>query len=96
MQRSYESVVVIDSSLGDEEIEQQIEKITTMVSEGKGEVKEVQRWGRRKIAYEIRGKTEGYYTMLRFAAGPEVIEGMERAFRLNESVLRHMVLKTSD
>ena len=96
MQRSYESVVVIDSSLGDQEIEQQIEKITAMVSEGKGEVKEIQRWGRRKIAYEIRGKSEGYYTMLRFAAAPELIEALERAFRLNESVLRHMVLKTSD
>jgi small subunit ribosomal protein S6 len=96
MQRSYESVVVIDSSLGDQEIEQQIEKITALVSDGDGEVKEIQRWGRRKIAYEIRGKSEGYYTMLRFAAGPGVIEALERAFRLNEYVLRHMVLKTSD
>ncbi|MCK4546075.1 MAG: 30S ribosomal protein S6 [Candidatus Eisenbacteria sp.] len=95
MQRSYESVVVIDSSLGDQDIEQEIEKITSFVSEGQGEVTEVQRWGRRKIAYEISGKSEGYYTLLRFAAGPELIEGLERAFRLNESVLRHLVLRVS-
>ncbi len=96
MQRSYESVVVIDSSLEEQEIEQQIEKVSQLVSEGEGEVTEIQRWGRRKIAYEIRGKGEGFFTMFRFVAKPAQIQVLERAFRMNESILRHLVLKTSD
>ena len=96
MQRSYESVVVMDSSLAETEIERQIEKLTQLVTEGKGQVQEVQRWGRRRIAYEMAGRTEGYYTLLRFQAEPSVIEGLDRACRLNESILRHMVLRASD
>jgi len=96
MQRLYESVIVLDPSLGDQEVDEQIEKLTRVVAEGEGEVKEIQRWGRRKIAYEIRGKSEGHYTMVRFMAQPGLIEGLDRACRLNESVLRHLVLKTSD
>ena len=96
MQRSYESVVVLDSSLGDQEIEQQIEKLSQMVSEGEGEIKEIQRWGRRKIAYEIRGKSEGFFAMFRFVAKPAHIQVLERSCRMNESILRHLFLKASD
>ena len=70
MQRLYESVVVLDPTLGDQEVDTEIEKLSRLLSEGKGEVKEVQRWGRRKIAYEIRGKGEGHYTLLRFMGNP--------------------------
>lgn len=94
MQRSYESVIVIDPSLGEQEIEAQIEKLTQVVTEGDGEVKEVQHWGRRKVAYEIRGKTEAHYALLRFVGNPSLIEGLERACRLNESILRHLVLRS--
>jgi small subunit ribosomal protein S6 len=96
MQRSYETVVVIDPSIGDQEVEQQIEKLTQLVAQDEGQVTEVQRWGRRKIAYEIRGKGEGYFAMLRFTAKPAQIPALERACRLNESILRHLVLKASD
>ncbi len=96
MQRSYESVIVMDSSLGDPEIEQQIERLSQLVGEGEGEVKEVQRWGRRKIAYDIRGKSEGFFAMFRFVAEPARIRVLERACRMNESVLRYLFLKASD
>jgi small subunit ribosomal protein S6 len=82
-----------DPALGDQEVDTEIEKLSQLLSEGEGEVKEVQRWGRRKIAYEIRGKGEGHYTLLRFMGEPGLIAGFERACRLNELILRHLVLK---
>jgi len=92
IQRPYETMVVLDPSLGDADIEKEIGKIKDyLVAEG-SEISGVDLWGRRKLAYEIEGHKEGYYAVIKFRAEPRVVAPLTKAYRLNEQVLRHMVL----
>ena len=90
--RPYETMVVLDANLGDADIEKEIDKIKQFVTTGGGEVGEVDLWGRRKLAYEIEGRKEGYYAIIKFKAEPTIVLPLNKAYRLNEQVLRHMVV----
>jgi small subunit ribosomal protein S6 len=85
-------MVVLDPSLGDQDIEKEIEKIKEyLVAEG-SEISGVDLWGRRKLAYEIGGHKEGFYAVIKFRGEPRVVAPLTKSYRLNEQVLRHMVL----
>lgn len=90
--REYESIFVLDPSVDDAQVDVELEKINEVMSKGDGEVTEVQKWGRRKLAYEIRKKKEGIYTLIRFRAGTETLTELERRYHLNESLLRHLTV----
>ncbi len=69
-----------------------VDRITKVVSEGGGEVGKVDRWGRRRLAYEIARQNEGYYVVAEFTAEPTVIADLERHLALADEVLRHKVV----
>ncbi len=69
-----------------------LDRITRVVSEGGGEVRNVDRWGRRRLAYEIERQTEGYYVVVEFTADPAVIAELERGLHLADEVLRFKVV----
>ena len=91
--RPYETMVVLDANLGDADIEKEIDKIKQFVTSGGGEVGAVDLWGRRKLAYEIEGRKEGYYAIIKFKAEPTIVTPLNKAYRLNEQVLRHMATR---
>jgi small subunit ribosomal protein S6 len=68
-----------------------LDRITKAVSEGGGEVGKVDRWGRRRLAFEVERQTEGYYVVAGFTAQPEVITELERSLHLADEVLRFKV-----
>jgi small subunit ribosomal protein S6 len=68
------------------------DRITKAVSEGGGEVGKVDRWGRRRLAYEIARQNEGYYVVVEFTADPAVIAELERTLHLADEVLRFKVI----
>jgi len=90
--REYESIFVLDPEVEDSQVDVEVAKIRDIVTEGSGEILEVQKWGRRKLAYEVNKKKEGIYTLVRFKAGAEVLAELNRRFRLNESLLRHLTV----
>ena len=90
--REYESIFVLDPAVDDAQVDVELEKIREALGKGEGEITEVQKWGRRKLAYEIRKKKEGIYTLFRFRATGEALSELERRYRLNESLLRHMTV----
>jgi small subunit ribosomal protein S6 len=90
--REYETVFVLDPSLEGEAIDGQIDRVVKIIEERQGEIKEVQRWGRRRLAYPIRKKTEGVYTFIRFIGNNSALDELERRFMLNESLLRHLTV----
>jgi small subunit ribosomal protein S6 len=69
-----------------------LDRITRIVSEGGGTVGNVDRWGRRRLAFEIERQSEGYYLVVQFTAEPERIAELERALQLADEVWRFKVV----
>jgi small subunit ribosomal protein S6 len=69
-----------------------VDRITKAVSEGGGEVGKIDRWGRRRLAYEIARQSEGYYVVAEFKADPAAIAELERSLHLADEVLRFKVI----
>jgi small subunit ribosomal protein S6 len=91
--RDYELVVVLSPSLGDEGFPASIERISGVIQGNGGEIKNVDQWGRRRLAYPIKRNLEGYYAVTKFAAEPTAIRPLEANLDLAEDVLRHLVIK---
>lgn len=90
--RTYESVVVIDSLLKSEEIDGIIEKIERIISNNGGKIKETDRWGKKRLTYEIKKRQYGYYVDFMFEAPNNLITVLEREYSLDENILRHLMV----
>jgi small subunit ribosomal protein S6 len=93
----YEILVIFDPTLTEEQILEEVEKLKALVAEHKSEVSKVDVWGKRKLAYQIKKKREGFYVQMNFAlesGGGALIEEINRRLRIAENVLRHMVVKS--
>ena len=90
--REYESIFVLNPDVSDSQVEAELEKIREFVVSKKGEVTEIQKWGRRKLAYEIGKNREGNYTLIRFQSDSAVPQELERRYRLNENMIRFMTV----
>lgn len=94
--KRYESTVIIKSSLQDEAIEPVITKIEQFIGKNGGEVIEMERWGRRKLAYEIGKETQGFYVSAHFHAPGAIITKLERMYDLDENIIRWLTLVTPE
>lgn len=94
--RDYELVLVISPDVGDEGLPATIERAHQYIQTNGGEIKQVDEWGRRRLAYPIRRATEGYYVITRFALEPQSVRGLEAGLDLAEDVLRHLVVKLEE
>lgn len=90
--RSYETVIVIDSLLKSEEIDSIINKYERFISANGGKIETMERWGKKRLAYEIKKRQYGYYVLIGFQGPPTMIKPLEREYRLNESLLRYKIL----
>lgn len=90
VRREYESVVIINAALEDEDIDNVIQKITIYIENHGGVVKEINRWGRRRLAYPINKKFNGFYVHIVFEAFSNTIPVIERFLILEDTVLRHL------
>jgi small subunit ribosomal protein S6 len=69
-----------------------LDRITRIVGEAGGQVGTVDRWGRRRLAFEIENQTEGYYVVVAFTAEPEALTELERSLHLADEVLRFKIV----
>ncbi len=92
----YELVYVIDTALEDEARKAVVDRFNGMIESNGGKVEKVDEWGKRRLAYPINYKTEGYYVLVNFEAEPEVPREIERNLQIAESVLRYLVVKVED
>lgn len=91
--RDYEVVYIFDSTLDQSVIDQKLERFNQLVSgNGSGEITAVEHWGKRQLAYPIRNQENGYYVVVQFRTDPEHLTEFERIVRLDEGVLRHLVV----
>ena len=89
----YEAMYIVTPEMEDEAIKGVIEKFSGIITANGGAVEKTAEWGRKKLAYPIDYKTEGYYVLVNFAAAPELPRELERNFRNDESILRYMVVR---
>jgi small subunit ribosomal protein S6 len=94
--RDYELVLVLNPGATEEKLETIINGISQNIIALGGEISSVEQWGRRKLAYPIKGLTEGYYVLARFVLKPSQSNDLESKLRLSEEVTRHMLIKLSN
>ncbi len=90
--RTYESVAIINAALEDDQIEVTISRILETIKSQGGELIEVDKWGRKRLAYPIQKSKSGYYLVLRFNAPTELIAVLERNYRLDENIIRYLTI----
>ena len=91
--REYEIVYIFRSSFTPEEIEAKLDRYHAILTrDDRGEVTAVEQWGKRQLAYPIRGQTNGYYVVTQFSADPVIIAELERVLKLDEELLRYLIV----
>lgn len=89
----YENIVILNASLGDEEIETASGKIKDLITNSSGEILKTDVWGRRKLAYEIKKQKKGFYLFLVFKAPSAAIKKLEDYYKVFDPVVKYMVIK---
>jgi small subunit ribosomal protein S6 len=90
--REYEIMFILPAEADEALVGTAVDRITKVVSTSGGEVGKIDRWGRRRFAYEIAHQTEGYYVVVRFTAEPTTAAELERTLNLADEIVRHKVL----
>ena len=89
----YEVVYIIDPAVEDEARKELIAKFNDLITGNGGSVDKVEEWGKRRLAYAIDYKTEGYYVLVNFQAEAELPRELERNLQISDSVIRYQVIK---
>ena len=95
MQSSYETIFIIDATLTEEEITAAKDKFTALIA-ANGTVNNIDEWCKRRLAYEINDKTEGYYVLVDFTADGEFPKELDRQYRINDSILRTIIIRKDE
>lgn len=91
--RSYEVMFIMAPNLESEETEAIINKVTKVITDRDGVIQSIDRWGKRKLAYEIAGHRDGNYTVVTFQGPPQVVAELERVLGITDGVIRYLVVK---
>lgn len=89
----YEGVFIIDAKLGGEKAEEVIVGAEKAIDKNGGKVEKREVGGKKNLAYEIKGRKEGFYFGVNFRVEPKAVRELEKSCRLNESILRHLILR---
>jgi len=89
----YETIFIVNNTIGEEAIKAVVEKFTTLISEN-SVVESVNEWGVRRLAYPIDDMTEGYYVLVRFNSDTAFPAELKRLYNINDSILRSLIIRT--
>ena len=92
----YELIYVIDTAMEESARNELIARFNGMIEENGGKVEKVEEWGKRRLAYTINYKNEGYYVLVNFTANAELPREIERVMQINESILRYLTVKVEE
>jgi len=90
--RKYETIFILQPTLDEEAVKANIEKFKGVIENGGGVIENVDFWGKRKLAYEIKKVNEGFYTLINFSADSELPKELDRIFRINDTIVRHIII----
>ncbi len=91
--RDYELVLIIRPEVGDEALDTTIDKVSQFIAEKGGIIAEVERWGKRRLAYPIEHFVDGNYVLSRFKLKPALSRELEANLQISEKILRHLLVR---
>lgn len=94
--RPYEVMIIFDADLEEETIRAAVDRSLEQITSKGAEPGHVDYWGKRRLAYEIRHKKEGYYVVLQARSEPEAMNDLHRVLSLSDEVIRHKVLRVPE
>jgi len=94
--RRYETIFIASPTLTDEQADELVRQFEGIIAEQGGELLKTEKWGRKKLAYEVQKFSEGYYTLFDLNAGPDLIAELERRFRNHDSVIKYLSVRMDE
>ena len=91
----YESVIIVNPNLEEQAIKALVAKFSDLIN-GDGKIEKVDEVGKKKLAYDIKKQSEGYYIVFYFEANPNLIAELERIYRITDEVMKFIVVKQED
>lgn len=95
MDNKYELMFIVQI-MDDEATDAIVQKVQDLIEKNNGTIDKVDRWGKRRLAYEVKKQNEGYYTVIDFSIDPASITEIDRVIKINESIIRHLVLRRDE
>lgn len=92
----YELIYIIDASLEDESRKELVDRFSEIIKSNGGEIEKIDEWGKRRLAYTIDYKTEGYYVLVHYEADGEVPKEVERNLEINDNIIRYLTVKIEE
>lgn len=96
LRRRYETTFIVNAALEDQDIDSVVSKVTKYLEDHSGDVESVDKWGRRRLAYPINKKFNGYYVHVQYVTSPDVLPLLEKFLVLEDTILRHLSLQLPD
>ncbi|MEO0279103.1 MAG: 30S ribosomal protein S6 [candidate division WOR-3 bacterium] len=94
--RCYESMVIFNPDLSDEEFEKALEWVKGIIEKNGATLIKIDVWGKRKLAYEINKKKDGIYVLFYFRSTPDFVDELERNYRINSNVMRFLTVRLKE
>ena len=91
----YETVFIVNPDLDEEKTQAVVDKFKSLIEEA-GTIDAIDVWGKRKLAYEINDKTEGYYVLINFSAKPDFPAELDRVYKITEDIMRSLIIRKDE
>jgi len=91
--RQYETTFIVNASLEDPQVEAVITQVTEVITNNGGEIISTNKWGRRRLAYPIKKKNNGYYVNIEFTAPTGAIPQLQKMYQLDENIIRYLTIQ---
>lgn len=95
MVNKYETIFIIDTTIGEENVKAVTEKFKNLF-ETSAQLDKIDEWGKKRLAYPINDLTEGYYVFVEFSSNPDFPQELERIYKITEGILRFLVIRKED
>lgn len=94
--RAYEVMYIINPELDEEQTTAVIDKFKGIVENNGSEIVKLDKWGKRRLAYEIKRKRDGFYVLMNLNGTPEMVHELDRVFKITDEVIKHLILREED
>ena len=96
MVRSYEALYIVHPELSDEQVAAIMERYKQVLESQGAEVETVNRWDKRRLAYEVKGQREGIYILMNFKSNAKAVSELDRMQRIGDDVIRHIIVRLDE
>ena len=94
--RIYEELFIVDPNAEDDEIDAVIAQAEGIITEAGGKIDKVDKWGKRRLAYQVKKRAEGFYVLMQFSADAQIVRELERRLRVHELVLKYLTVRIDE